>query len=65
MKNLKAQHISKVDVAVRYLIASELTVFMTTGAVRGILLVLILVFTLLLVYTGVVQKSLLKGRFYE
>ncbi|AVR47085.1 hypothetical protein C7S20_18540 [Christiangramia fulva] len=64
MKKFKAHHISKIDVAVRYLIASELTILMTTGALRGFLLVLILVFTILLVYTGVVQKSLLKGRFY-
>lgn len=64
MKNFKTHHITKIDVAVRYLIAAELTILMTTGAIRGIFLILLIIFTVLLVYTGVVQKSLLKGKLY-
>lgn len=64
MKKFRAQKISKTDIFVRYMIAASLTVLLSTGEVRGFPFYFLLVFVILLSYTGVAEKSLLKAKFY-
>ncbi|HLV70262.1 MAG TPA: hypothetical protein VKY34_06105 [Xanthomarina sp.] len=64
MKKFKTQKINKTDVFVRYLIGSILTVLLSTGEIKGFTFFFLLVFIILLFYTGVVKKSLLKAKFY-
>ena len=64
MKKFKSENISKTDVYIRYLIAAAFTVLLSTGEVRGFPFYFLLILTILLSYTGVVEKSLLKTKFY-
>lgn len=64
MKNFKTQKISKQDVYVRYLIGAALTILLSTGEVRGFPFYFLLIFTVLLVSTGVAERSFFKTIFY-
>ena len=64
MKSFKTQKISKQDVYVRYLIAAALGILLSTGEVSGFPLYFLLIFTILLVSTGVVERSFFKAKFY-
>jgi preprotein translocase subunit SecD len=50
---------------VRNLIAAALTVLLSTGEIKGFPFYFLLVVILLLVYSIVVEKSMIKARFYS
>jgi len=64
MKNFRTQKISKTDVCVRYMIGAILTVLLSTGEVRDFPFFFLLILVILLFYTGTVEKSFLKTKFY-
>jgi hypothetical protein len=64
MKKFKTHKISKQDVYVRYLIGAALTILLSTGEVRGFPFYFLLISTILLVSTGVIERSFLKAKFY-
>lgn len=64
MEKFRLEKISKTEVHVRNLIAAVLTVLLSTGAIKGFPFYFLLVIILLLVYTIVVEKSMIKARFY-
>ena len=64
MKKFKSEKISKVDVYARHWIAAVLTVFLATGVVKGFFFYFLSVLIILLVFSAVVEKSILKARFY-
>ncbi len=65
MKNFKTQKISKQDVYVRYWIGAALTLFVLKAGLTGFPFYFLLVFTALLVFSGVVERSYLKTLFYS
>lgn len=64
MKKYRAQKISKQDVYVRYLIAALLTLIVLTGQLSGFSFYFLLILAGLLFFTGIVEKSILKSKFY-
>jgi preprotein translocase subunit SecD len=65
MKKIRLEKISKTEVQVRNLIAAALTVLLSTGEIKGFPFYFLLVVILLLVYSIVVEKSMIKARFYS
>jgi hypothetical protein len=63
MKKFKIQKISKQDVYVRYLIAAILTLVLLKGELVGFPFYFLLILVGLLLFTGIVEKSILKSRF--
>lgn len=64
MKKFKIEKISKTDVYIRYLIGAILTILVLKSELTGFPFYFILIFTALLIFTGIVEKSLLKSKFY-
>jgi hypothetical protein len=63
MKKFRTQKISKQDVYIRYLIGAALTLFVLTSGLTGITFYFLLIFTAILVFTGIVERSYLKAKF--
>ncbi|PHR10395.1 MAG: hypothetical protein COA40_14465 [Aequorivita sp.] len=64
MKKFKIQKISKEDVCVRYWIAASLILIVLTGQLTGFLFYFLLLLAGLLLFTGIVEKSIIKSKFY-
>ncbi|HET8804492.1 MAG TPA: hypothetical protein VFM72_07935 [Aequorivita sp.] len=64
MKKFRTQKLSKADVYVRYMIGAILIIFVLKSGITGFPFYSILIFTALLVLTGITGKSLLKAKFY-
>jgi len=64
MKKFKIQKISKEDVYIRYLIAAVLTLIVLKAQLTGFLFYFLLVLAGLLLFTGIIEKSIIKSRFY-
>lgn len=63
MKKFRIQKISKQDVYVRYLIAAILILVVLKGELVGFPFYFLLILAGLLLFTGIVEKSILKSRF--
>ena len=63
MKKFRIQKISKQDVNVRYLIAAVLILVVLKGELVGFPFYFLLILAGLLLFTGIVEKSILKSRF--
>lgn len=64
MRKFKVQKISKEDVYVRYLIAAVLTLIVLKAQLTGFLFFFLLVLAGLLLFTGIIEKSVLKSWLY-
>ncbi len=64
MKNFKTQKISKQDLYVRYWIAAFLTLIVLKLELVGFLFFFLLIVAGLLLFTGIVEKSILKSKLY-
>lgn len=64
MKKFKIQKISKEDVYIRYLIAAVLTLIVLKAQLTGFLFYFLLVLAGLLLFTGIIEKSIIKSKFY-
>tara|TARA_R110002111_G_scaffold172126_1_gene237650 strand:+ start:263 stop:466 length:204 start_codon:yes stop_codon:yes gene_type:complete len=64
MKNFKTQKISKQDVYVRYWISAGLILIVLTKQLTGFLFYFLLLLAGLLLFTGIVEKSIIKSKFY-
>ncbi len=64
MKKFKIQKISREDVYVRYWIAASLILIVLTGQLTGFLFYFLLLLAGLLLFTGIVEKSIIKSKFY-
>ncbi len=64
MKNFRIQKISKEDVYVRYFISALLILIVLTGQLTGFSFYFLLILAGILLFTGIVEKSMLKSRFY-
>ncbi len=63
MKKFRTQKISKQEVYIRYLIGAVLTLFVLTSGLTGFAFYFLLIFTALLVFTGIVERSYLNTKF--
>ena len=64
MKTIRTQKISKQDVYIRYVIGAALTLFALTSGLTGFPFYFLIIFTALLVFTGIVERSYFKSKFY-
>lgn len=64
MKNFRINKINKEEVYVRYLIAALLILILLTGQLTGFPFYFLLTIAGLLLFTGIVEKSILKSKFY-
>ncbi len=64
MKKFKIQKISREDVYVRYWIAASLILIVLMGQLTGFLFYFLLLLAGLLLFTGIVEKSIIKSKFY-
>lgn len=64
MKKFKIQKIRRGDVYVRYWIAASLILIVLMGQLTGFLFYFLLLLAGLLLFTGIVEKSIIKSKFY-
>jgi hypothetical protein len=64
MKKFKIQKLSREDVYVRYWIAASLILIVLMGQLTGFLFYFLLLLAGLLLFTGIVEKSIIKSKFY-
>lgn len=64
MKKIRIQKINKEDVYVRYLISALLLLIVLTGQLTGFPFYFLLLLAGLLLFTGIVEKSAIKSKFY-
>ena len=60
MKKFRTQKLSKQEVYIRYLIGAFLTIFVLKAELTGFLFYFLLIFTALLIFSGIVERSYLK-----
>ncbi len=64
MKKFRVQKISKQDIYVRYLISAVLILIVLKEELVGFPFYLLLTIAILLLFTGIVERSILKSKFY-